>query len=94
MPRIAVPLEITATRLPLAVYSYAASGILGDRLDRGGDAGRIGQAEVALGGDRLRRDDLDFTGAPGLVVKQRLAGGEAGIGLLGQAPSPVLAAVP
>tara|TARA_Y100000815_G_scaffold30482_1_gene25485 strand:+ start:2448 stop:2975 length:528 start_codon:yes stop_codon:yes gene_type:complete len=47
--------------------------IVGNRLHRRGDAGRIGKAEVALGRHRLRRDDLDFTRSARLVIEQRLA---------------------
>ena len=51
-------------------------GIVGDRLNRHGNAWRIGQRQIALGRHRLRGNDLDFSGANGLVIKQRFAFGE------------------
>ena len=42
-------------------------GIVDDRLAGGGDAGRIGQRQVALVAERLGRLDLELTG-PGLAV--------------------------
>ena len=54
-------------------------GILGDFFHRGGDAGRIGEAEIALRRHGLGRDDLDLTGPDGLVIEQRFARGETGL---------------
>ena len=48
-------------------------GIVIDRLDRNGDARRIGEAEVALSCHRLGGDNLNLTGPNGLVIEQRLA---------------------
>jgi len=52
-------------------------GIVDDRLAGGGDAGRIGQREVALVAERLGRLDLDLTGARQAVIDER-AGAEIG----------------
>ena len=48
------------------------AGIVGDRLHRHGDAGRISEAEVALGRHRLRRDDLDLARPPARMEFERL----------------------
>ena len=48
----------------------------GDFLDRHGDAGRIGEAEVALGRHRLRRDDLDLARPPARMEIQRFGARE------------------
>ncbi len=63
-------------------------GVGGDRLDRIGDARRIGEAEVALGRHRLGGDDLDLTRADRLVVEQGLALGKTGLLLFGHLASP------
>ena len=64
-PSTAVPLVITATRLPRAVYSRASDGIGGDGFAGGGDAGRIGQRQVALVGHALGGFHRQFAG-PGM----------------------------
>ena len=61
-PRIAVPFEITATRLPLDGVIVGVVGILGDRLHRNGHARRIGQRQIALRRHRLGRRDGDLAG--------------------------------
>ena len=71
-PSTAVPLVTTATRLPRAVYSQASSGDRRDLQARLGDAGRIRERQVALGDERLGRDDLDLPGPPGAVVVERV----------------------
>ena len=52
-------------------------GILLDREARGGDAGRVGQRQVAGGGQRLGRDDLDLAGAAAGMQRQGLLGRDA-----------------
>ncbi len=64
-----------------------------NRFHRSSDAGRIGQAEVALAAHRFRGDDLDLTGADRLVVEQRLTRGECGF-LVGHVYPRVAAARP
>ena len=49
-----------------------AAGIVGDRLHRHRDAGRISEAEVALGRHRLGGDDLDLPGPAARVEVDRL----------------------
>ena len=61
-PSTAVPLVITATRLPRAVYSRASDGIGRDGLARRGHARRIGQRQVALVGHALGGFDRQFAG--------------------------------
>ena len=70
-PSTAVPLEMTATRLARAVRSAASRGIGDDRLAGRGDAGRIGEREVALVGERLGRLDLELSGPRQAVIDQR-----------------------
>ena len=70
-PSTAVPLVITATRLPRAVSSRGLVGIGDDRLAGGGDARRIRQRQVALGHHRLGRRDLDLARARQAVVFER-----------------------
>ena len=70
-PSTAVPLVITATRLPRAVISLACVGIGDDRLAGVGHAGRIGQRQVALGHHRLGGDDLDLPARLHAVVVER-----------------------
>ena len=67
-PSTAVPLVTTATRLPLAVYRYASSGFFADLQARLGDAGRVGERQVALVVQRLGRDYGDFAWAAGAMV--------------------------
>ena len=50
--------------------------ISGDFLDRDGDAGGIGQAEVALGRHRLRGDDLDLARPPARMKFERFVARE------------------
>ena len=64
-----------------------------NRFHRSSDAGRIGQAEVALAAHRFRGDNLDLTGADRLVVEQRLTRGECGF-LVGHVYPRVAAARP
>ena len=45
----------------------------GDRAARLGDAGRIGERQIALVGQRLGRADRQFPRPPGLVIAQRFA---------------------
>ena len=59
-PSTAVPLVMTATRLPRAVYSQREVGVGGDLEARLGDAGRVRERQVALADQRLGRDDLDL----------------------------------
>src|SRR3546814_12127082 len=63
-------------QIALGGIVIGGGGIVGDRLHRHRDAGRIGEGEVALRRHRLRRDDLDFPGAAVAVIKQRLARSE------------------
>ncbi len=58
--------------------------VLGNRFHRSGNTGRIGERKIALRCHRLGRDDFNFTGANGLVIEQRFAGGEAGVFFLVQ----------
>ena len=51
-------------------------GIGGDRLDRNGDARRIGEREIALRRHRLGGDDLQLAGPPARVEQQRLLIGD------------------
>ena len=51
--------------------------VLGDGLHGHGDARRIGEREVALGGQRLGRHDLELAGLALAVELQRLLGREA-----------------
>ena len=55
--------------------------ILGDFLDRDGDAGRISEAEVALGRHRLRGDDLDLARPAARMEFQRFVAGEFDVAL-------------
>ena len=73
-PSTAVPLVTTATRLARAVSSAAVRGIAHDLVAGGGDAGRIGERQVALGGQRLGRDDLDLPGPWEAMVAKRAFG--------------------
>ena len=45
-----------------------------DRVAGRGDAGRIGQREVSLGGQGLGRNDLDFAGSWDAMVAKRAFG--------------------
>jgi hypothetical protein len=56
--------------LPRGVVE-GARGVLGDRLDRHGDARRIGQRQVALRRHRLGRVDLELAGPAARVEIQR-----------------------
>ena len=49
-------------------------GIAHDLVAGGGDAGRIGEREVALGGQRLGRDDLDLSRPGETMVAERAFG--------------------
>ncbi len=51
-------------------------GIVGDRLHRHGDAGRIGERQVALRRHRLGGDDLELAGPPARMELQRLLVGD------------------
>ena len=75
-PRIAVPLEMTATMLPLVGVVVGRRGIGGDRLHRHGDAGRIGERQIALRRHRLGGDDLQLAGPPARVEQQRFLIGD------------------
>ncbi len=52
--------------------------VLGDREHRDGDAGRVGEREVALGRHRLGRDDLELAGTTLAVKQQGFLIGEGG----------------
>ncbi len=67
--------------------SCRGGGIFGDCLDRGGDARRIGERQVALRRHRLGGDDLDLTGTDRLVIEKRFPRSEV-IGLVGQCVPP------
>ena len=67
---MAVPLVMTATKLPLVGVVVGLALVLGDRQHRHRDAGRIGQRQVALGRHRLGGDDFELAG-PALAVKQQ-----------------------
>ena len=54
---------------------------LGDGLDRDRHSGRIGEAQVALGRHRLRRDDLDLARASPRVEIQRFGAREFDVAL-------------
>ena len=75
-------------KIALGGVIVGAGRIVVDRLHRHGDAWRIGQRKVALRRHRLGGDDLDLTGANGLVVKQGLAVGETDVAFVGQVKSP------
>jgi hypothetical protein len=62
---------------------FIGGGRVGDRFHRHGNAGRIGKAEVALGGHRLAGHDLDFAGAHRGMVEQGLALGKTDVAFLG-----------
>ena len=49
-------------------------GVAHDLVAGGGDAGRIGERQVALGGQRLGRDDLDLPGSGYAMVAKRAFG--------------------
>ena len=66
-PSTAVPLVMTATRLARMVRSAALAGSASIAMQARGDAGRIGQREVALGGQGLGRLDFQLS-RPGLAV--------------------------
>ena len=71
-PSTAVPLEITADQVAArGVVVRARVGVGDDRLAGGGDAGRIGQRQVALGRHALGRLDRQFPGPRKAVVVQR-----------------------
>ena len=55
--------------------------VLGDGQHRHGDAGRIGQRQVALRRHRLGRDDLELARPPLRVEQQRFLVGEGGAGV-------------
>ena len=63
-------------------------GIGRDRLAREGDAGRIGEREIALIGERLGGDDLELS-RPGRAVKVQGVRLEIGRAFLGHCVSPV-----
>jgi hypothetical protein len=70
-PSTAVPLLITATRLPLAVFINVL--FMGCDLFAGlGYAGRVGQGEVALGFSFFRRHYFDFPGPAFRMVLEGL----------------------
>src|SRR5712691_8006266 len=76
-PGVAVPVLAIAEDAGKA-YDYTTKGnfvvgfarVLRDRQHRNGDAGRIGERKVALGGHRLGRHDFELAGAA-LAVKQQ-----------------------
>ena len=63
-------------------------GVGRDRLAREGDAGRIGEREIALIGERLGGDDLKLS-RPGRAVKVQGVRLEIGRAFLGHCVSPV-----
>ena len=77
-PRMAVPLVMTATMLPRDGVVVGGRRVGGDRLDRHGDAGRIGEREIALRRHRLGGDDLELARPPAGVELQRLLIGDRG----------------
>ena len=76
-PSTAVPLVSTATRFCRVVRLAASCGIGDDRLAGEGDAGRIGEREVALVGERLGRGDLQLARAR-LAMEMQRVGFEVG----------------
>ena len=56
-----------------------ARGVLGDRVHGHGDARRVGEREVALGRERLRRRDLELAGLALGVELERFLLGESGL---------------
>ncbi len=47
-------------------------GVSEDLAAGGGDSGRVGEGKIELGRDGLRRDDLDLSGTPALVIAERI----------------------
>ena len=70
-PSTAVPLVTTPTRLPRAVRLRASLRIADDLVARGGDAGRVGEREVALVGELLGRPDRDLARRRAPVILER-----------------------
>ena len=68
-----MPLVSTATRFCRVVRLAASCGFGRDRLAGEGDAGRIGEREVALVGERLGRRDLQLAG-PRLAMEMQGVG--------------------
>ncbi len=79
-PSTAVPLVSTATRFCRDGEIGGLFRIGGDRLAGEGDAGGIGEREVALIGERLGRGDFEFAGTR-LAMKVQGVGFEVGDGL-------------
>ena len=69
-------------------------GVFGDGQHRDGDAGGIGQAQVALRRHRLAGDHLDLTGPDRLMVEQRLTRGKFIRLLIGQCVLPLRSSAP
>ncbi len=70
-PRTAVPLVTTANEILPGRQLGRLPGIGDDRLAGGGDAGRIGEREVALVAKGLGRLDLQFARLRQAVIDQR-----------------------
>jgi hypothetical protein len=75
-PRMAVPLVMTATKLPLGGVVVSEALVLGDGQHRYRDAGRVGEREIALRRHRLGGDHLELAGSPLAVKQQRFLIGE------------------
>ncbi len=67
-PSTAVPLVTTATRLPREVSERASAGSRGDRVAGRGHTRRIGEREVALVDQRLRRSHRNLAGRRQAVI--------------------------
>ena len=70
-PSTAVPLVTTATRFAREVSEAASAGIGGDRETGDGDARRVGEREIVLGRERLRRLDGELSGLRQPVIGER-----------------------
>ena len=70
-PSTAVPLVMTATRLPRAVYLNALAGSTTISSQADGHARRICQGQIALVGQLLGRRDADFSGRRKFVIFER-----------------------
>ena len=70
-------------KIALVRVVVGARLVLGDREHRHGDTRRIGEREVALGGQRLGRCDLELAGLTLGVETERVVGGKFDRGRVG-----------
>ncbi len=79
-PSTAVPLLMTATRFPLAVYLYAIGRIGRDLTARLGNTGGVGQRQITLGRAGFRRYDLDLSPPSQAVIVKSILFSDHGHG--------------